>query len=82
VRLARSRVSQLSFWLLASFLLLAYGGSVFGPPPPSEHVIAISALAIWLTIPWAAWADRESCHSRVCKETHTEVVEMKRGTWE
>jgi hypothetical protein len=35
-----------------------YAGSILGPTPPSERVIAVSALAIWLTVPWAAWADR------------------------
>jgi hypothetical protein len=49
-----------ALWSLLGFLIVLYIGSVFGPPPPSAHILAISALAIWLTVPWAAWADRDS----------------------
>jgi len=35
-----------------------YFASTFGPPPPNVRVLAVSALVIWLTVPWAAWADR------------------------
>ena len=55
---ARDSVGRWALWSLLILLLLIYIGSVFGPPPPSEQVIALSALAIWLTVPWAAWADR------------------------
>jgi hypothetical protein len=47
-----------AFWSLIIFLALVYPASLFGPPPPSVRALAISALAIWLTIPWAAAADR------------------------
>lgn len=43
------------FWSLALFLAVMYPASLFGPPPPSVHVLAFSALALWLAIPWAAW---------------------------
>jgi len=46
-------------WSLVIFLGLLYPASVFGPPPPSVQVLAFSAIAIWLTIPWAAWGDRQ-----------------------
>jgi hypothetical protein len=46
------------FWSLIVFLALVYPASLFGPPPPSVRALAISALAIWLTIPWAAAAHR------------------------
>ncbi len=49
---------NIAFWSLIIFLALVYPASLFGPPPPSVRVVAISALAIWLTIPWAAAADR------------------------
>jgi len=55
---AKDRGGQWTLWSMLIFLLLVYIGSVFGPPPPSEGVIAVSALAIWLIVPWAAWADR------------------------
>jgi hypothetical protein len=47
-----------AFWSLIIFLAIVYPASLFGPPPPSVRALAISALAIWLTIPWAAAADR------------------------
>jgi len=50
---------NLGFWSFALFLAVLYPASVFGPPPPSVRVLALSALALWLTIPWAAWGDRQ-----------------------
>lgn len=47
------------FWSFAVFLAAMYPSSLFGPPPPSVHVLALSALALWLTVPWAAWGDRQ-----------------------
>ena len=49
---------RVSFWLLMAFLLVAYFGAAFGPPPPDVPTLAWSALALWLLIPWARWADR------------------------
>ena len=49
---------RLSFWLFVAFLLVAYFGASFGPPPPDTRTLAWSALALWLLVPWAAWADR------------------------
>jgi LexA-binding, inner membrane-associated putative hydrolase len=49
---------NIAFWSLIIFLALVYPASLFGPPPPSVRALAVSALAIWLTIPWAAAADR------------------------
>ena len=47
------------FWSLALFLAVIYPASLFGPLPPSVRVLALSALALWLAIPWAAWGDRQ-----------------------
>ena len=47
-----------AFWSLIIFLAVVYAASEFGPPPPNVRALAISAIAIWLTIPWAAAADR------------------------
>jgi hypothetical protein len=55
---SRSRGSKTAFWALIGFLFVAYFAAAFGPPPPSVHVLALSALAIWLTVPWAWYADR------------------------
>ncbi|MEO8078722.1 MAG: hypothetical protein ABI818_20525 [Acidobacteriota bacterium] len=32
--------------------------AAFGPPPPNAHALALSALAMFLLIPWMWWADR------------------------
>lgn len=50
---------NLAFWSFALFLAVMYPASLFGPPPPNVRVLAFSALALWLTIPWAAWGDRQ-----------------------
>jgi hypothetical protein len=55
---AKDPTGNFALWSLLGLLAVLYIGSVFGPPPASVHVLAISALAIWLTVPWAAWADR------------------------
>jgi hypothetical protein len=49
---------RVSFWLLIAFMVVAYFAAAFGPPPPDVRTLAISALAAWLLIPWARWADR------------------------
>ena len=49
---------RVSFWLLIAFLVVAYFAAAFGPPPPDVRTLAVSALAIWLLIPWLWWADR------------------------
>ncbi|MBI3611443.1 MAG: hypothetical protein HY204_12190 [Nitrospirae bacterium] len=46
------------FWSFAALLILLYLGNLFGPPPPSEKVLAFAALIIWLVIPWVWWFDR------------------------
>jgi hypothetical protein len=53
----KDRAGVYALWSLLILLFVLYFGSVFGPPPPSEQALAWSALAIWLTVPWAAWAD-------------------------
>jgi hypothetical protein len=55
---AKDRTGNLALWSLLGLLAVLYPASLFGPPPPSVRALAWSALAIWLTVPWAAWADR------------------------
>ena len=55
---AKDRTANLALWSLLGLLGVLYVGSEFGPPPPNVKILAESALAIWLTVPWAAWADR------------------------
>jgi hypothetical protein len=47
--------------LLAAFVAIVaaiYLAAVFGPPPPSVEVLAMSGLLGWLFIAWAYWIDR------------------------
>jgi hypothetical protein len=55
---AKDATGNLAFWSLVGLLGVVYPASLFGPPPPSVRALAWSAIAIWLTVPWAAWADR------------------------
>ena len=55
---AADRTGFYVLWSLLIFLLAVYLANAFGPPPPSVSALAVTALALWLTIPWAAWADR------------------------
>ena len=55
---ARYRRPGLAFWLLTAFLYALYVVSILAPAPPSVDAIAWTALAGWLFIPWAWWADR------------------------
>src|SRR2546422_8450039 len=55
---AKDRIGVYGLWSLMVVLVAAWVSSLFGPPPPSERVLAYSALAMWLAVPWAAWADR------------------------
>jgi hypothetical protein len=55
---AKDRTGNLALWSLLGLLAVLYLASLFGPPPPSVQALAWSAIAIWFTVPWAAWADR------------------------
>jgi hypothetical protein len=56
---AKDRIGVYAFWGFVGFLLLAYTGASFGPPPPSSvRKLAIITLCTALLIPWAWWFDR------------------------
>ncbi len=64
---AKDAAGNLALWSLVGLLGVLYPASLFGPPPPSVQALAWSAIAIWLTVPWAAWADRhrQSCAGKL-----------------
>lgn len=45
------------FWIFVAALTAIYLGAAFGPPPPDVRALAVSALALWLLVPWAHWVD-------------------------
>jgi hypothetical protein len=52
---------RIGTWALATFVTLLaalYLAAVFGPPPPSVQVLAMSGLLGWLFVVWAYWIDR------------------------
>ena len=55
---ARDAVGVWAFWALVVLLAALWLGSVLGPPPPSERVVAWAGLAMWLFVPWGWWIDR------------------------
>jgi hypothetical protein len=55
---ARDRFGIAALWTLIVFLVVAYLGAAFGPPPPSVEAIAWTGLAAWLFVPWGYWIDR------------------------
>ena len=54
---ARDRTGAVSFWVLIVFLLIAYIGAAFGPPPPDVRSLTWTALAGWLFVAWGYWID-------------------------
>jgi membrane-bound metal-dependent hydrolase YbcI (DUF457 family) len=56
---SRDRIGFWAYWGLIGFLVVAYLGNVFGPPPPNEQAIAIAGIAGGALFTfWAWWADR------------------------
>ena len=54
----KDKIGMYAFWGFVIFLLLAYAGVVFGPPPPASVTkLAITALCSAVLIPWAWWFD-------------------------
>jgi hypothetical protein len=53
---ARGRRFGASFWALVGTLVLLYGASIFGPPPPSVSTLAIS-LIVAMPILWV-WGNQ------------------------
>ncbi|HYW74559.1 MAG TPA: hypothetical protein VE961_26275 [Pyrinomonadaceae bacterium] len=54
----KDRQGLYGFVAFVAFLLLAYAGAAFGPPPPTVNKLAMVAMLTWLTVPWAWWFDK------------------------
>ena len=55
---AKDKIGLYGFWGFVGFLLIAYAGAAFGPPPPTVNKMAIVALLTSLMIPWTWWFDK------------------------
>jgi hypothetical protein len=55
---ARDNGGRYGFWALAIFLFLGWFSTLFAGAPPSITALAWGGIAMWLTVPWGAWADR------------------------
>ena len=53
---------RVSYWLLMAFVLVAYVGAAFGPPPPDVRTLAWFGLIGWLLVPWTWFSDRTITH--------------------
>jgi membrane-bound metal-dependent hydrolase YbcI (DUF457 family) len=55
---AKDRTGTYALWAFASVLVLFYVAAIFGPPPPSSHVVAITGvLGIGLSVAWGSWIE-------------------------
>lgn len=55
---AKDKIGSYGFWALTAFLAVIYIGNLFGPPPPSEEMIAAAGNALWLFVLWGYWVDK------------------------
>lgn len=55
---SRDRWGTLLLWSFVIVLAGIYLSAVFGPPPPSVRVLAMSGLLGWLFVAWGYWIDR------------------------
>ncbi len=67
--IAVDRIGRYALWSLITLLIVIWVANMISPPPPSETAVGISALSLWLLIPWAYWIDR---HRRVATEAKSE----------
>lgn len=57
-RAASLRKPGIAFWSLVAVTTLMWATSPWSPPPPNPQALAWFALIGWITVPWAAVADR------------------------
>jgi hypothetical protein len=59
---AKDWVGRWGLWAMVIVLLAIFFSGFTSPPPTSERAVALSALGLWLFVPWGYWVDR---HRRV-----------------
>lgn len=55
---ARDRIGRWGLVAMIAVLLLIFASGYFSPPPSSVRALALSALGLWLFVPWGYWIDR------------------------
>ena len=55
---ARNRRGKYALWGMVLFLFITYMSNLFGPPPPDGKLVAMSALLLWILVPWGYWIER------------------------
>jgi hypothetical protein len=55
---ARDRVGRWGLWAMVAVLAAFFVGGLQGAPPSDEHALAVTALGLWLFVPWGWWVDR------------------------
>jgi len=55
---ARDVLGKVLLWTFAITLAVLFLAAVFGPPPPTVFVLAVTGLLGWLFVVWAYWIDR------------------------
>lgn len=55
---ARDRIGSWGLWAMIGLLVSFFLGGVLGAPPPNERALALTALGLWLFVPWGYWVDR------------------------
>ena len=62
---ATDRIGSWGLWAMVLLLLVTWLGALFGPPPADAHALAVTALGIWIFVPWSYWVDRHRVPSAV-----------------
>jgi hypothetical protein len=55
---AHDNIGRYGFWSLIVLLFFGWISTLFAGAPPDVRSVAWGALTMWLTIPWAWWADK------------------------
>ena len=55
---AIDRIGRYALWLLVVVQVACYAAALVGPPPPPTHMLGVSALLLWIFIPWVARVDQ------------------------
>jgi hypothetical protein len=55
---SNDRIGTNALLALVLLLVILYIVNLLGPPPPSEHMVAVAGNATWLFVLWAYWVDK------------------------